>query len=194
MAIAESGLRSQRSSTIIKDVARLISEGNIIAWFQGKMEFGPRALGNRSILADPRRADMKDIINAKVKFREPFRPFAPSVLREKAGEYFEGDHFSGYMLLVLPVKEEKKKVIPAVTHVDGTARVQAVSDTQNPRYYELIKEFEEITGVPVILNTSFNVKGEPIVFTPTDAIKCFLKTDIDYLVLGEYLVEKEDKA
>lgn len=189
-AIEESGLKPLKSNDIAKEIAKLIADGKIIAWFQGRMEFGPRALGNRSILADPRRADMKDIINAKVKFREPFRPFAPSVLEEKADEYFEGPSHSPFMLLVAPVKESKKNIIPAVTHVDGTARVQTVNTTQNPLYYRLISEFEKLTGVPVILNTSFNVKGEPIVFSPDDAIKCFLKTDIDYLVMANYIIQK----
>lgn len=190
-AIKEFNLSSVKSNCITKDVAKLLADGKIVAWFQDRMEFGPRALGNRSILADPRRADMKDIINAKVKFREPFRPFAPSVLEEKSDEYFNEFSYSPFMLLVAPVKESKKEVIPAVTHVDGTARVQTVSRLQNPIYYELIKEFEKLTGVPVLLNTSFNIKGEPIVFTPIDAIKCFLKTDIDYLVLGSYILQKK---
>lgn len=190
-AIKQFGLNSLKSNSITKDVARLLADGKIVAWFQDKMEFGPRALGNRSILADPRRADMKDIINAKVKFREPFRPFAPSVLEEKADEYFEDSGYSPFMLLIAPVRESKKNVIPAVTHADGTARVQTVNKSQNPLYYELIEEFEKLTGVPVLLNTSFNIKGEPIVFSPVDAIKCFLKTDIDYLVFGDHLIQKD---
>ncbi len=190
VAISQSTLKSTRSASIAKETAHLLSQGKIIGWYQGKMEFGPRALGNRSILADPRRAEMKEIINAKVKFREPFRPFAPSVLQEKSNDYFIDSQYSPFMLLVAHVREAKKSIIPAVTHVDGTARVQTVSQTQNPRYYDLISEFEKETGVPVLLNTSFNVKGEPIVFSPNDAIRCFLKTDLDYLILGDYILSR----
>lgn len=189
-AIRKFDLSFTLSDAIAKDTAELLAEGKIIAWFQNKMEWGPRALGNRSILADPRKAEMKEIINAKVKFRELFRPFAPSVLEERAPDFFDGNQFSPYMLLVVPVRESKKHIIPAVTHVDGTARVQVVNRAQNALYYDLISEFDRITGVPVILNTSFNVKGEPIVFSPEDAIKCFLKTDIDYLILENYIVKK----
>jgi carbamoyltransferase len=149
------------------------------------MEWGPRALGNRSILADPRRAGMKDVINRKIKFREPYRPFAPSVLEERVEDYF---HFSGaspYMTFVCRVREDKRAEIPAVTHVDGTARIQTVSRRHNTRYWNLLDEFRVLTSVPVLLNTSFNVKGEPIVCTPGDAVQCFLKTDLDYVVLGD---------
>lgn len=170
--------------------AQLLAEGKILGWFQGRIEFGPRALGNRSIIADPRKAEMKDIINARVKFRESFRPFAPSILEEKLEEYFDFNHPSPTMLLVYNVLPEKWNVIPAVTHVDGTGRVQSISRTDNPLYYDLINHFYRLTGVPVILNTSFNVRGKPIVCTPEQALDCFLKTDMDNLIIGDYLVSK----
>ncbi|MCX6358034.1 MAG: carbamoyl transferase, partial [Candidatus Aureabacteria bacterium] len=178
-----------RPVDIAKDCARFIADGKILGWFQGRLEFGPRALGNRSILVDPRRAEMKDILNHKVKHREPFRPFAPSVLEEKCGEYFDSAHPSPFMLLVYYVNPEKRSVIPAVTHVDGTGRVQTVNKRQNPLYYRLIEEFGWITGVPVILNTSFNDKGEPIVCTPGDALSFFVKSQIDYLARGPFLAK-----
>jgi carbamoyltransferase len=162
----------------------------VIGWYQGRMEWGPRALGNRSVLADPRRAEMKNVINSKVKFREPYRPFAPSVLEEDVEDYF---HFSGvspYMTFVCRVRDDRKDKVPAVTHVDGTARIQTVSRRHNPRYWSLLNEFKTLTGVPILLNTSFNVKGEPIVCTPDDAVRCFLKTDIDYLVLGDTICSR----
>lgn len=172
--------------------AFLLKEGYIIGWFQGRAELGPRALGNRSILADPRKAEYKDIVNARIKFREEFRPFAPSVLKEYADDYFIGcgGVSADYMLLVAPVKEGKEKVIPAVTHVDGTGRVQAVDKKANPLYHSLIKHFYDFTGIPVILNTSFNVKGEPIVTSPTDALRCFFSTGLDFLVMGNFLIFK----
>jgi len=176
---------------IAPTIANLLSEKKIIGWFQGRMEFGPRALGNRSILADPREASMKDIINKRIKFREEFRPFAPSVLEEYAGEYFEMDIPSPYMLFTTKVKGEKKKIIPAVTHIDGTSRHQTVAKEQNSLYYDLIKEFFKITGVPVLLNTSFNLRGEPIVCTPTDAYLCFMHSGIDYLVMDKFLLDKK---
>jgi carbamoyltransferase len=172
---------------LIRRTADALAEQKIIGWFQGAAEFGPRALGNRSILADPRRAEMKDIINARVKHREAFRPFAPSVLEERAPEYFDLDRPSPYMLLVARVK--KPEEIPAVTHVDGTARVQTVNLNQNPRYYRLLKAFEERTGCPVLLNTSFNVRGEPIVNSPEDAYRCYQQTDLDILVIDSFWIE-----
>ena len=165
----------------------LLADGKVIGWYQGRMEWGPRALGNRSILADPRRADMKHIINSKVKFREPYRPFAPSVLEEDAPRFFHIAAEAPFMTLVCRVRDEVKDTIPAVTHVDGTARIQTISRTHNPRYWTLVDEFKTLTGVPVVLNTSFNVRGEPIVCTPDEAVRCFLKTDIDCLVIGDYL-------
>ena len=170
--------------------AKMLSEGKIISWFQGRMEMGPRALGNRSTLADPRSNEMKDLLNARVKFREGFRPFAPSVLEEKVKDWFTCDYPSLYMILVYDVKPEKRDLIPAVTHVDGTGRVQAVSKKHNPRYYRLIAEFDRLTGVPIVLNTSFNKRGEPIVHTPEQAIECFLQTGMDGLFLGDYILTK----
>ncbi len=174
---------------LLKKTAQLIADGNIVGWYQGKMEWGPRALGNRSILADPRRDEMKDILNAKIKHRESFRPFAPSILEEYTSEYFDIDVPSPYMLMVSPVK--KPKDIPAVTHVDGTGRLQTVSKETNPLYYDLINEFYNITKIPVIINTSMNVMGEPIVNTPEHAYSMILKTDMDYLVMGNYLIGRQ---
>ena len=174
--------------TVIQKCAKLISEGNVVGWYQGKMEWGPRALGNRSILADPRRKEMKDILNEKIKHRESFRPFAPSILEEYVSEYFDMNIPSPYMLMVAPVKKSDK--IPAVTHVDGTGRVQTVSTNSNPLYHKLITEFHELTGVPVIINTSMNVKGEPIVNTPEQAYNMLTKTDMDYLFIKNFMVRK----
>jgi carbamoyltransferase len=177
---------------LIRTVATLIEGQTVIGWFQGRMEFGPRALGSRSILADARNPENKDVVNLKIKFRESFRPFAPSVLEERIADWFEIDRPSPFMLLVAPVREEKR-IIPAVTHVDHTARIQSVSRGQNDLYYDLIREFERRTGVPVIINTSFNVRGEPIVCTPEDAYRCFMRTRMDYLVLGPYLLDKREQ-
>ena len=173
---------------LLSNTAQLIADGNIVGWYQGKMEWGPRALGCRSILADPRKAEMKDILNEKIKHRESFRPFAPSIMEEYVAEYFDIDRISPYMLFVAPVK--KPEIIPAVTHVDGTGRLQSVNRDANPLYYQLINEFYKITGVPVIINTSMNVMGEPIVNTPKQAYQMILKTDMDYLIMGNYLVKK----
>jgi carbamoyltransferase len=178
---------SQRELT--QTAAQAIADGKIVGWFQGRMEFGPRALGNRSIVVDPRRGDMKDILNARIKKREPFRPFAPSVLEERVGEYFEQTHPSPAMLMVYQVKAEKRSVIPAVTHVDGSGRLQTVSQRDNPLYYALISDFERLTGVPVVLNTSFN-EDEPIVCNPQEAIECFQRTRMDALFIGNYWVER----
>jgi carbamoyltransferase len=171
--------------------ADLLQSGQIIGWFQGRMEIGPRALGNRSILADPTLPDMKDKINAQVKHREAFRPFAPACPIEDTPQYFEQHVADPFMLKVCRVRPEKQDVIPAVTHVDGTARLQTVHQETNPRFHRLLKEFEKISGVPVLLNTSFNVMGEPIVESPQDAIRCFFTTGLDYLVLGNYIVGKQ---
>jgi carbamoyltransferase len=172
----------------VKQCAKLISEGNVVGWYQGKMEWGPRALGNRSILADPRRKEMKDILNEKIKHRESFRPFAPSILEEYVSDYFEFDMPSPYMLMVAPVK--RPDLIPAVTHVDGTGRLQTVSKNTNSLYHKLISEFHSLTGVPVIINTSMNVRGEPIVNTPEQAYNMLKKTDMDYLFLKNFMVKK----
>ena len=173
---------------LLQTTAKLIADGNIVGWYQGKMEWGPRALGSRSILADPRKAEMKDILNEKIKHRESFRPFAPSILEEHVSEYFDIDRPSPYMLFVAPVK--KPDLIPAVTHVDGTGRLQTVNRDANPLYYDLINEFYKITGVPVIINTSMNVMGEPIVNTPEQAYSMIVKTDMDCIVMGNNLVRK----
>lgn len=171
--------------------AKWLADGKIVGWFQGRMEVGPRALGNRTILADPRKAEMKDILNARVKHRESYRPFAPSTPLERASEYFHTKgHPSPFMLLVFDVLPEKRKVVPAITHVDGTGRLQTVTRDQNARYYKLIQEFDRLTGVPVVLNTSYNIMGEPIVCTPEDAVKCHLGTGIDCLALGNFVAEK----
>jgi len=172
--------------------AELIAEGNLIGWFQGRMVWGQRALGNRSILADPRQAAMKDKINKCVKYREEFRPFAPAVLYEEADKYFDMPQPDiPYMNIVVPVREEMKGLIPAVTHVDGTARVQTVTQENNLLFWRLIRSFGDITGVPVVLNTSFNVKGEPIVCSPEDAIRCFFATGLDHLIIGNFIVSKK---
>ncbi len=175
--------------------AQLIAEKNVIGWFQGRMEFGPRALGNRSILGDARFPEMKDTVNMKIKFREAFRPFAPSVLKEKASEFFDmrDDLESPYMLLVAPVRENKR-VIPAVTHLDYSARIQTVRRDDNPLYYDLISEYYKLTGVPAIINTSFNVRGEPIVCKPEEAYKCFMRTNMDYIVMGNFLLDKKRQS
>jgi carbamoyltransferase len=172
-------------------IAAELTRGRLVFWFQGRMEWGPRALGNRSLLADPRREDMRELINAKVKLREWFRPFAPSVLEERAGDYFDPPSPSPFMLLTARVLPAVKGLIPAVTHVDGTARVHTVDRESNPRFRKLLEAFERRTGVPVLLNTSFNV-NEPIVCTPDDAIRCFLRTDVDWLVLDNLLVGRPE--
>ena len=191
---AEKGVpyRELDPETLVSNVARLIEEKNVIGWFQGRMEFGPRALGGRSILGDARDPEMRNIVNRRIKFREGFRPFAPTVTLEGCPEWFELDQPSPYMLLVADVREGKR-VIPSVTHVDNSARIQTVSEAENPLYYRLLKAFEARTGVPVIINTSFNVRGEPIVRTPADAYLCFMRTDMDYLALGDFLLDKKDQ-
>lgn len=206
--------KKYEADDLIKIVADLIANEKVIGWFDGRMEFGPRALGARSIIGDARSPKMQATMNIKIKFREGFRPFAPSVLYEKVSEYFEIDKESPYMLLVADVKKERRRKmtpeeeklwgieklnvvrsdIPAITHVDYSARLQTVHKETNPRYYKLIEQFEKNTGCAVIINTSFNVRGEPIVCTPEDAYKCFMRTNIDYLVLGNYLLAKEDQT
>jgi carbamoyltransferase len=197
-------------AALMSRVAKLLEEGNVIGWFQGRMEFGPRALGNRSILGDARSPGMQETLNLKIKFRESFRPFAPSILRERVADCFELDQASPYMLLVAPVKESLRKngatadggddfmarlkthrsTLPAITHVDYSARVQTVAAEDNPRFHRLLGEFEKNTGCPVLVNTSFNVRGEPPVCTPEEAFRCFMRTEMDYLVLGNFLLEK----
>ena len=183
-------IKYQYIENIAKKSAELVANKKIIGWFQGKMEFGQRALGNRSIVADPRDNNMKDKINKKVKHREKFRPFAPSILEEYCGEYFDSVHPSPFMQKVYNIHKEKQKLIPAVTHINGTGRLQTVNKDVNPLYWELIDEFRKITGIPIVLNTSFNVMGEPIVCTPNDAIRCFYGTGLDMLVIGNFLLTK----
>jgi len=175
---------------LCRRTAERIAEGKVVGWFQGRMEWGPRALGNRSIVCDPRRADMKEILNQKIKRRESFRPFAPSIIRDAVGEWFETDYEVPFMLQVYQIREEKRALIPAVTHVNGSGRLQTVTEGQNPRYFQLIKAFEKLTGVPMVLNTSFN-ENEPVVCTPKEALDCFLRTKMDVLVMGDWVVERQ---
>ncbi|TAK09221.1 hypothetical protein EPO44_01560, partial [bacterium] len=197
--LQETGILYERyddEEKLLEWVVDRLREGRVIGWFQGRFEWGPRALGNRSILADPRKADMKDIVNTKIKFREPYRPFAPAVLLEKAGDFFDlqdpAIHYPArFMLYVVDVKEEKRDLVPAITHVDGTGRIQTVSRTIAPRFHRLIELFGEATGVPVVLNTSFNLRGEPIVNTPAEAFSTFAKSGMDLLVLDHCIIEKD---
>jgi carbamoyltransferase len=200
--------------SLVKTVAPLLAEGNVVGWFQGRMEYGPRALGNRSILGDSRSPEMQKKMNLKIKYREGFRPFAPSVLEEDIQTYFDLDRPSPYMLLVIPVNDSRRSELPdgyhdlplyerlyvlrsdmpAITHIDYSARIQSVSKNTNPFYWQLINEFKNQTGYGIIVNTSFNVRGEPIVCTPDDAYRCFMRTEMDYLVMGEYLFDKGEKT
>jgi carbamoyltransferase len=199
--------------TLFSTAAQLLNEECVVGWFQGRMEFGPRALGGRSIIGDPRSAKMQSVMNLKIKYRESFRPFAPSVLWERVSDYFEQDVPSPYMLVVAPVQEKlrialsaeqqnlfgidrlklKRSELPAITHVDYSARVQTVHEETNPRYYALLKAFEQLTGCGVLVNTSFNVRGEPIVCSPTDAYRCFMRTEMDYLVVENFLLDKKEQ-
>jgi carbamoyltransferase len=203
----------EASGPLCSEVARLLDEGNVVGWFQGRMEWGPRALGNRSILADARNAEMQRKLNLKIKFREGFRPFAPSVQMEEAGKFFDRAVPSPYMLLVSTVKESRRKPlpagypalpwreklyhprsdVPAVTHVDFSSRLQTVHRGTNPRYWELVDAFRERTGYGLVANTSFNVRGEPIVCTPEDAYRCFMRTEIDFLAMGNFLFDKREQ-
>jgi carbamoyltransferase len=191
-ALRAAGLEGERldDDALFRTVAERLAAGDVVGWFQGRMEFGPRALGNRSIVTDPRRLDMKDILNARIKHREPFRPFAPSILAEKTGDWFDQDYTSPFMVLVYDVLAEKRELVPAITHVDGTGRLQTVEERSNPRYHRLIAEFERLTGVPILLNTSFN-ENEPIVMTPAHALETFANTLMDELVLGNYVIRRE---
>jgi carbamoyltransferase len=191
-ALEEGGatvVRTSGSAELCRRVALALDAGRVVGWFQGRMEWGPRALGNRSILCDPRRADMKQILNEKIKRRESFRPFAPSILRSEVGEWFETDDDVPYMSKVFTIREEKRSEIPAVTHVDGTGRLQTVDAGENPLYHELITAYRDVTGVPMVLNTSFN-ENEPIVCKPAEALDCFLRTNMDVLVMNEFVVER----
>jgi carbamoyltransferase len=189
LRISNLNFESYSDEEVTRYAARDIADGFVVGWFQGRMEFGPRALGNRSIVVDPRRADMKKILNERIKKRETFRPFAPSILEEHVGDYFEQTHPAPTMLMVYQIKPERRGEIPAVTHVDGSGRLQTVTRDVNPRYYQMIEDFYKLTGVPVVLNTSFN-ENEPIVCTPRGAIDCFLKTKIDVLYLGNFCVRR----
>lgn len=199
-------------SKLIEHTAKYISEGKFVGWMSGKMEFGPRSLGARSILADPRKADIQKKLNLKIKFRESFRPFAPCVLYEEAKNWFELDYETPYMLFVSNVHKnkllqqtkvlkksllqsinDKRSIIPSVTHVDNSARVQTLTKSRNKKFYELVKKFFELTGVPIIVNTSFNVKDEPIVCTPLDAYKCFMSTNLDVLIIENYMLLKKNQ-
>jgi carbamoyltransferase len=185
-------IQASVSGDLISDTAELLADGKVVGWFQTSSEFGPRALGNRSILADPRRAEVRDFINAHIKRREDFRPFAPSVLAEDVSTYFDGHHVNPYMLLVAPVREEWRNKIPSVVHCDGSARLQTVSREQNPRYYDLLLEFKRRTGIGLLLNTSLNRRGMPIVETPGQAIEFLLTSALDYLILGDRIIAKTD--
>ncbi|TAK22314.1 MAG: hypothetical protein EPO26_11475 [Chloroflexota bacterium] len=193
--LVERGIAYERvdEAELIERVADAIASDQVVGWFQGRMEFGPRALGARSILGNPRNAEMKTIINEKIKHREPFRPFAPSVAAEDANRFFEDVGPSPFMLLVADVHESQRAFLPAITHADGTARIQTVTERQNPRYYRLLRAVERRNGAPVVINTSFNVRGEPIVRTPADAYRCFSHTDMDLLTLGSFLVRADAK-
>jgi carbamoyltransferase len=181
--------RIDDEAELCRRTAAAIADGQVVGWFQGRMEWGPRALGNRSIVCDPRRADMKDILNLKIKRRESFRPFAPSILREAVPEWFEIDGDVPFMMQVYPIREERRAAIPAVTHVDGSGRLQTVYRHTNPRYYRLIESFRDLTGVPMVLNTSFN-ENEPVVCRPVEALECFLRTRMDVLVLGTKMIRR----
>jgi carbamoyltransferase len=179
----------KRLTNVAKETAAILAEDKVIAWYQGRMEFGPRSLGSRSILASPIHPDMQARLN-DIKDREDFRPVAPVVLEEDAPEWFENADVSPFMLFVYPVKENKADRIPAVRHTDGTARVQTINRAQHPHYYDLIREFKQLTGVPVLVNTSFNTRGEPIVCTPRDAIECFWTSPFDALIINSFILEK----
>lgn len=186
----------ESEDSLLEEVVRRLVEGKVVGWFQGRSEWGPRALGNRSILGDPRNADMKDIVNSKIKFREPFRPFAPAVLKESANEFFclekaESQYPLSFMLYVVPVRSDRQSTLPAVTHIDGSARVQTVSREQNLLFYSLIERFGQATGVPVLLNTSFNLRGEPIVNTPSEAYSTFLRSELDCLAMCPFILDKK---
>jgi carbamoyltransferase len=176
--------------TLLQTTAQAIADQQVVGWFQGRMEFGPRALGARSILADARNPKNQDTVNLKIKFRESFRPFAPAVLRERASEFFEFDRDSPYMLLVAQARDGRER-LPATTHVDGSARIQTVDHETNPLFYDLLRAFDRLTGTPVMINTSFNVRGEPIVCTPADALRCFLTTGMDVLVIDRFVLRKK---
>jgi carbamoyltransferase len=181
--------RYENTEALTRDTATALASGEVVGWYQGRSEWGPRALGNRSILADPRRPEMREVINARVKRRESFRPFGPSILQDRVQDYFEESYPDPFMMKVYAVRQSKREEIPAVTHVDGSGRLHTVSRAQNERYWLLLKAFEEITGVPLLLNTSFNV-NEPIVNTPEEGLRCFLRTNMDRLILGNWMIQR----
>ena len=187
------GISQLSEEEFVPATARHIAEGDIVGWFSGRAEWGPRALGNRSILADPRKAEMKERLNRRIKHRESFRPFAPSILAEAAEDFFEGSHPSPFMTFAYPLRQNKREALPAASHVDGTCRLQTVDREANPRYWGLINEFAKLTGTPGVVNTSFN-DNEPIVCAPGEAIDCFLRTDMDVLAIGNYLICKPRAA
>ncbi|MGH9121933.1 MAG: carbamoyltransferase family protein, partial [Acidimicrobiales bacterium] len=189
-ALARTGVEHHRVADPGAEAAKRLAEGRVVGWFQGRAEAGPRALGARSILADPRRAEMRDVVNFRVKRREWFRPFAPSVLDERGAEFFDNYHPSPFMLLVLPVRSERQADVPAICHVDGTGRLQGVTRQAAPAFYDLIAHFDALTGVPMVLNTSFNLRGEPMVHRPGEAVADFTRSDMDSLVLGPYVADK----
>jgi carbamoyltransferase len=191
LAAAECSVETMADTGLLASVtADAIAAGKVVGWFQGRLEWGPRALGNRSIVCDPRRADMKQILNAKIKRRESFRPFAPSILDHAVAEWFEEDDAVPFMTQVFQIRAEKRPLIPAVTHVDGSGRLQTVYRRTNPTYYALIAAFHGLTGVPIVLNTSFN-ENEPVVCRPEEALDCFLRTEMDILVLGNTIIRRK---
>jgi carbamoyltransferase len=192
-AVGDLEIQELDEAALLRSTAQHVADGKVLGWFQGRVEWGPRALGQRSILADPRRPEMKDVLNRRIKHREIFRPFAPSILEEATGEYFEKTHPSPFMTFAYKVRPEKRAIIPAPTHVDGTARLQTVSRTANPLYWKLIRAFGNLTGVPIVLNTSFN-DNEPIVCRPEEALDCFARTQMDVLVMGNFILEKKSRT
>jgi len=191
-AIAKTGVAFQEfhdEDDLLRETAAQIAQGKVTGWFQGRMEFGPRALGNRSILADPRRLEMKDTLNRRIKRRESFRPFCPSVIAERTADYFEIDYPSPFMVQAYPFRASVRASVPAVVHEDGTGRLQTIEKDENLRYWKLLRKFETLTGIPILLNTSFN-ENEPIVNSPDEALSCFLRTDMDLLVIGKVMVKK----
>jgi carbamoyltransferase len=192
-ALVHAGLEFEElaEKALVEKTAEKLADGNVVGWFQGRMEFGPRALGNRSLLADPRRRDMKDILNTRIKQRESFRPFAPSILKEEVNDYFENADEDPFMIQGFKIKKDKQELVPAATHVDGTGRLQAVDAETNPKYYSLLKNFKKLTGVPVLLNTSFN-ENEPIVCSPKDAVNCFLRSGMDCLAIENFFVRRKN--
>ena len=189
---AAARLTFKKENNVAVKTASLLAEGYVVGWFQGESEFGPRALGHRSILADPRKKNLQKFINNKVKFREDFRPFAPAVLEDRVSDIFEFSGTSPYMIVVAPIKEQWKETLSGIVHVDGSCRIQTVNNGWNDRFFDLLKEFARQTGIPVLLNTSFNCKGMPIIETPSQALNYFFTCELDFLILGDFVVSKEE--